>query len=234
MTFKVFLLLMVSGAALVHGQGNSEFPQSQGQGQSQTSQKFGGGDAEFGRPQAANGAAARPGPAQNSSDARAHGDAATERGNPNDRHGPNGDAPNNALNAGSVEGAREGDRGVAAKDVEQRRDGGDESAAHPMDLDDARENFAAVVEGYVAKRSAKGYWTYIEKQGGKPRRLVGPSVDEESIQARERSRFSGRVKLKDARGGKPVALEFVVDFSGVEWKVVEVKPAVAASVSTRR
>ena len=104
--------------------------------------------------------------------------------------------------------------------------GGDEGSS-PTDLDSARVNFATVVEAYVAKNSPDGYWPYTEKkdgQGAKIRRLTLPAVVEESVKQEADGRFSGLVKMSDARGGRPCTLEFVVDFSGVKWKVVSVKP----------
>ena len=99
----------------------------------------------------------------------------------------------------------------------------------PIDLDGARANFAAIVEAYVASKSDEGYWPYAEKKGGKavkPWHLEHPLVIEKSIRRQKGTRFSGLVKLRDARGGR-LALEFVIDFSGVDWKVVAVKPAPA-------
>ncbi|MFI5345749.1 MAG: hypothetical protein ACHQ51_05180 [Elusimicrobiota bacterium] len=101
-------------------------------------------------------------------------------------------------------------------------------APGPMSLDDVRGNFATVVETYVSKKSPKGYWPYAEKvPGKKPKawRLTRPQVDEDSVKKLTTDHYSGRVTLRDARGGRPPALEFVVDFSGVDWKVLSVKPA---------
>lgn len=229
MRLALLAVLAVAGAALARAQGGSEFPQTQ----SQPSYSGSGSDAgnswqsdqsQTG-PRAARGpGAAPPGmPGRSDRGVVKRPKRAVTRGDEPPGGPQNADRPD--------DGSRE-DRQV---DDRSGRDGavGDAAAGspRPIDLDGARENFAALVESYVAKRSAKGYWSYVAKKGAKARHLIEPKVDEDSVARTRGPRFSARVSLKDLRGGKPAALEFEADFSGSDWRIVAVRPA---AVSSRR
>ena len=127
----------------------------------------------------------------------------------------------------------DGQSEIVPDDEGSTKGSGDDGAEiPPMDINGARKNFAAVVEAYVAEKSSNGYWTYVEKKGGKKaksRRLKLPAVVEGSIkQKKEDNLFSGLVKLRDARGGRSLTLEFLVDFSDKNWRVISAKPAASS------
>ncbi|MDE2142015.1 MAG: hypothetical protein KGJ84_06350 [Elusimicrobia bacterium] len=172
---------------------------------------------------------------------------------PQTNHSPTGSPDNDALasganaergeaneggephkNRGRVSGVTRGRYGSVLQNG-----GGDSSEAPPvtpdpvpgpMSLDDIRANFTTVVETYVETKSPKGYWPYLEKaKGKKPKawRLTKPVVKDASVKKVKGQRYSGLVKFRDARGVRPPALNFVVDFSGADWSVVSVTPAAA-------
>ncbi|HXT00864.1 MAG TPA: hypothetical protein VN915_09340 [Elusimicrobiota bacterium] len=144
------------------------------------------------------------------------GPGGQQGGPPVQKRQDRGNGENGSNGPGDANGPGDGDSG-----------GPQDSSA--VDLDAARANFPTVAENYVAKRSAKGYWTYVARKGAKPRRLADPKVDEGSVRPVRGERFSARVRLRDKGGGKPVVLEFEADFSGTNWKVVAVRPAALSS-----
>ena len=220
------LFFLLFGAAVARADNGSDFQQTQGQSSQgawsgsdfSQSGRQAGGSAAGGQNQ---GSAGQPMPA-------------AVGGREDGGHGTNGQDNGNQRDGGQGGGAsdRGGKRDSDAKSPNTRDPsaGYDNSADGPsaMDLEGARLIFPTVVEAYVTKKSPDGYWSYAEKKGGKAQkswRLVRPSVSEPSIKKKNRSRYSGLVKLRDSRGGRPLTLEFVVDFSGQKWKVVSVKPA---------
>jgi hypothetical protein len=120
----------------------------------------------------------------------------------------------------------DGGRGVRDRDEGQgdETDSSGGGPSDPVDLETARQNFATLVEGYVAKRSGKGYWSYAAKKGRAPRKLVDPEVDEQSVRLVRNLRYAASATLRDADGGKPVVLEFEADFAGTHWRIVGVRP----------
>ena len=94
------------------------------------------------------------------------------------------------------------------------------AATQEVALQDARLNFAGVVEGFIDERSPKGYWPLRDKVTGKIRRLKLLRIEEDSVNAVGKTRFNGTALLKDVRGGKLVSCVFTVDFAAPPWKVV--------------
>jgi hypothetical protein len=205
----VFLLLLVAAAA--RGQGSSDFQQSQVQ---PAPNSAGGSDFNQTRAQPYTGGG---------------GSFSNEGMNGQAGAGQNGGGQNAGGQSGGQNGG--GQNGGGQGGDEAAEDSGNEDApSSAMPLADARVNFATVVEAYVAKNSAHGFWPYEEKKGGKDVkiwRLKLPSVADKSVEKQDEQRYSGLVKLRDARGGRTLTLKFVVDFSGARWKVVSVKPAPA-------
>lgn len=222
--FCFLLFALICCGTFAQG-GNPDFPQtgqtsggqpSGGQsswGQSDWSQS-GGGQAGMGPgADAPNPGAPNPGP---SNAAVRHGPDGNRRA---DKRADRRDREDE--NSGGNSGNDSGDDGSDSAQY-----GGDEAPS--MDLAGARANFAAVVSGYVATKSPKGYWPYVEKKGGKKVRswrLLAPAVSERSVRKERDQRFSALATLRDARSRRKLALEFVVDFGGTDWKVVSVKPA---------
>lgn len=245
------LVVLVCGAA-VRGQDNSDFPQtgarrpSQGgggnNGNSSTGNTGNNGNQNTGNPNTGNPNTGNqdtgnqntgnPNTGNTSASNARDGDSRTPPADPNAAH------PNAGNWQGTPTGRNprppNGDHGPNDLGV-RSNSGGDEPS--PMDLDGAIENFATIVDAYVAKKSDDGWWSYVEKKDGKklkPRRLGKPSVDEDSIKKKDGSgsRYSGLVGFVTPAGGH-FTLEFVVDFSGAEWKVVSAQPP-SARVSSRR
>ncbi len=88
---------------------------------------------------------------------------------------------------------------------------------------DARENFPAVVDTFFRKASEDAVWT--RKEGGKARRFSLISADAKRLKALGKGIYSGPALLRDTATRVPTVAEFVVDFSGPEWKVVAAKVA---------
>jgi hypothetical protein len=100
-----------------------------------------------------------------------------------------------------------------------------EAAPAPMTPEDAAENFKTVVESFVAKNSRAGAWEYEEK--GKITPLVLISVQAGGLRKSGSERYSGDASFRDAATKRARRLEFTVDFSGANWKVVRVRPVKA-------
>jgi hypothetical protein len=199
-------LLMMSLAVIARGEDNPDFPQIHPQ------PNPGQGTSQF-----------QPNPAYG-------GQNATGAPNPNPGIVPNGArAGGGARNNGS--GVDPGPSGPVLHNNMAPAAATDPVSADPvpgpMSSEDALANFTTVVETYVATKSPKGYWPFMEKPTGKKPvawRLTEPEVIEDSVKKLAGEKYSGRVKLRDVRGGRPPKLQFVVDFSGVKWKVVSVTP----------
>ena len=211
------------GATASRGQSNPDFPQTQ-------SQQYGSGQAQN--------QGNEDFPQVHSAEYESMAAPPVQGGGAPSVPGSRGD--DRSMNGGPGKTKKrheDGARGDGTMDGDSHGDGsGDDDRSGSMDLDGAGVNFATVVESYVAKKSSAGYWTYKEKKNGKPAkswRLAHPEVDSGSIKGRGRGRYSGRVKLIDARYKRALTLEFLVDFSGNDWKVVSVTPSLPA-VSSRR
>jgi hypothetical protein len=214
------LFFLICGAAVARGQGNSDFQQTQGQ-----STPHSGGDSDFQQSQV------QPNPIPGSSSGFQQ--SGVQAGQGNGGGGQGGGGGSAGGNADRDQSRTSGDGGAGGPDGGGSTDdsGGEDAKSSEMSISDARVNFATVVEAYVAKKSSNGYWSYAEKASGKKQkswRLKLPSVSDKTVREEDENRYSGLVKLRDARGGRPLTLEFVVDFSGVKWKVISVKPAAAA------
>ena len=173
-------------------------------------------------------------------------------GPPGNAQGENGQSQNgqNGQNGGSPnEGGREGmkrNANVPRKD-DRGGDGSNGSAEGPegpandsdgsvdgagMSLADARMNFKTVVEAYLERKSVGGYWTYREKKGGKARKFKLVAIDAESVRTKDSRVYSGLATMREP-SGRRVSLEFKVNFSGADWKVISAKLRVEKA-KTRR
>jgi len=112
-------------------------------------------------------------------------------------------------------------------------DSGAASDGGSMNLEDARMNFGTVIDAFVAERTVNGYWPLKEKATGNVLHLKLVSKDTKSIKDAGGSRFySGRVSLRDLVSGDTIKADFVVDFSGSEWKVKSMK--ITGKVSAKK
>ena len=144
--------------------------------------------------------------------------------------GPNGRGPNansqnkngQNKNGQNENGPHENNQGEGGSE-DDPENAPDDAPSAAMSLSDARVNFEAVVEAYVAKKSVDGYWSYREKSGGKARKLKFVSFDSGSVQNAGDNVYTGVAALREASGRRS-SLEFKVDFSGSDWRVVSVKP----------
>jgi hypothetical protein len=101
-----------------------------------------------------------------------------------------------------------------------------EEKAAPMTAQDAGDNFKTVVESFIAKNSRAGAWEYKEK--GKTSPLVLLAVDSGAVRKTGKETYAGDATLRDAGTKRARRLEFTVDFSGANWKVVRVRPGKAS------
>lgn len=95
-----------------------------------------------------------------------------------------------------------------------------EAPAAPLSLDDARVNAVTVVQAFVARKSPKGYWPFREKGSKALYKLTLSSIDEKKIKELTGGRYGVPASLDDAEKKARLKMEFVVDLSGAEWKVV--------------
>ena len=91
----------------------------------------------------------------------------------------------------------------------------------PMELSDARINFAGVVESYVRGLSTNGFWLHKDAKTGKELRLAYRRVDDRRMREVGRNRFSSCVLFRQSAGG-PADLDITVDFGGDHWRVADV------------
>lgn len=95
----------------------------------------------------------------------------------------------------------------------------DDAPPPPPNLNDARENFATVVETFLAQNTKEGVWNLRDKRAKKIRRLALVSIEPKTVRAGAKpGLFRGRVKFRD-ENGKPVLMEMTVDMTGVQWRV---------------
>lgn len=223
---RLALLLLASGAvsgAPAFAQNGSGFQQTQGP------SSYGGSGNDFGNSWRSDQAQTGSAPAAREPMPQAQGTPGGEADGPGRKPAKRARKIGGPRNSGEGRSGESGDKAGPAADDAPPRAAAD--VAPPVDLDTARENFAALVESYVAGRSRKGYWSFAVRKGAKARRLVKPAVDEDSVRKVRGARYAARVSLRDQASRKPVALEFEADFTGSEWKIVAVRPA---TVNIRR
>lgn len=144
--------------------------------------------------------------------------------------------PQGARNPGaSPQDVRMSSRPVNAFGVLSNGDGeaappADDPPSQPVTLDDARDNFAAVVSGHVAKGANDGVWTW--KDGARAWKLRYEDVDAASVHAVRGAVYAGTVLFRDL-SRKPVRLEFSVDFGASAWKVTGVRRPAAPARSAK-
>ncbi|MBI3551040.1 MAG: hypothetical protein HY077_00860 [Elusimicrobia bacterium] len=99
-----------------------------------------------------------------------------------------------------------------------------EPAAGPMSLDDARTNFGTVIDAFISQRSPNGYWPLKDKATGQIKRLKLLAKDPKSLREEGGGgHYAGLVTLQDAETRERITAEFLVDFTGTEWKVERMK-----------
>lgn len=137
-----------------------------------------------------------------------------------DRPGP--DPPQNAQPGGPDQegpypppmGGKEGGDSAEPKEEE----------APAVNIDSARINFQTVVEAFVADKSPEGYWPLQDKRSGKTRKLKLKAINPRSVRTDFRDGFyRADAEFTDLSEGKPFKAVFVVDFSGAQWKVAEMR-----------
>jgi hypothetical protein len=96
---------------------------------------------------------------------------------------------------------------------------GESAAAAPMDLNDAKVNFDAVVRGFLSRNSEDGSWAALDADTGKTVGLTLKSLDLDTVTpGKEPGRYTGKALMADAKG-KELTVRFEVDFSGSDWTV---------------
>jgi hypothetical protein len=88
-----------------------------------------------------------------------------------------------------------------------------------MTIDDARMNFATIVESFIIERSKNGCWPLKQKTTGKLLKLKFESILPKSVHELKEGRFMGRAVLRELATDSTVRADFTVDFSGPQWKV---------------
>jgi hypothetical protein len=110
----------------------------------------------------------------------------------------------------------------ASPSHEQQDPGGAPSAdapPPPMTIDDARMNFATIVESFIAARSPKGYWPLKQKSADRVLRLKHEKTLPKTVRKIGEGLYTGRVVLLEADEGFAIQAEFTVDLSGARWQV---------------
>ena len=136
-----------------------------------------------------------------------------------------GDYPQAPVRSGGPSAAGPA-QGPASQAPQEEPPAPKEEAAGPLSMEDARLNFASVVETFIGQRSPDGFWPLKDKVSGRKRRLKLESIDETKITTARTgaSHFTGPVILTDlADGNRPLRADFTVDLSGSQWKVVGMK-----------
>ena len=98
----------------------------------------------------------------------------------------------------------------------------EEKSREEMTPDDAGVDFETVVQSYIDRHSVGGVWAY--KTGGKTWRLKLAKFNVQNLRKTGVNRFTGAVAMREGKNSR--VLEFAVDFSGADWKVLSVKPIV--------
>jgi len=102
-----------------------------------------------------------------------------------------------------------------------------------MNLEERPHEFRHRDRRLRRERTVNGYWPLKEKATGNVLHLKLVSKDTKSIKDAGGSRFySGRVSLRDLVSGDTIKADFVVDFSGSEWKVKSMK--ITGKVSAKK
>lgn len=136
------------------------------------------------------------------------------------------------LSSKPAPSADEADGGADA----DRDGGGAEADRSPVSIEDARVNFASIVETFVARQSPEGFWLLRDKKTGRARRLRLLSVNAKAVKDAGAGRFKGPAQLRDLGEGADLPAEFVVDMSGSDWKVVGLRllPKTGTAASARK
>ncbi len=97
-----------------------------------------------------------------------------------------------------------------------------EPAGIAMSLADAKTNFVTVVNTFVQRHSSDGYWRAAGSGTRKAMKLKIKSIDKESLTGGDgEALHTGRVLMITEGRAKSVPVDFTVDFTGDDWKVVK-------------
>ncbi|MBI5240869.1 MAG: hypothetical protein HY926_10390 [Elusimicrobia bacterium] len=92
--------------------------------------------------------------------------------------------------------------------------------AASMSIDDARMNFATVVESFIAARSPKGYWPLKQKSSARVLHLRLEKVLPKTVRkAGGGNVYTGRAALWEVDEDFAVQADFTVDLGGRRWEV---------------
>jgi hypothetical protein len=94
------------------------------------------------------------------------------------------------------------------------------AASAAPSLEEARDNFATVVQNFLAQNTREGVWNLRDKRSKKIRRLAFESLDPKTLKsASKAAHYRGQVKFKDVDSGAAVLMEMTLDMSTPQWRV---------------
>jgi len=103
-------------------------------------------------------------------------------------------------------------------------------------VEDVKTSFGTMVQSFITSNSPNGYWPLRQKSTHRLLKLHFVKAVERTIHEVGSGRFAGRVVMRQEGSEGVVTAEFVLDCSGTDWKVDEMRhlvlgrPAVQASV----
>ncbi|HAM36857.1 MAG TPA: hypothetical protein DEB40_10675 [Elusimicrobia bacterium] len=89
-------------------------------------------------------------------------------------------------------------------------------------IEDARVNFATVVETFIAKRSERGYWIFAQEKNGKALKLKLDSILEPTVHATGVGHYAGEVMLRELGSNRLIKADFQVDLASPQWQVEDI------------
>ena len=104
-------------------------------------------------------------------------------------------------------------------------------------VEDVKTSFGTMVQSFITSNSPNGYWPLRQKRTHRLLKLHFVRAVERTIHEVDSGRFAGRVVMRQEGSEGVVTAEFVLDCTGTDWKVDEMRhlvigrpPAVRESV----
>lgn len=88
-------------------------------------------------------------------------------------------------------------------------------------IEDARFNFGTVVKNFIAENSSQGVWRVENPEIEEELALKLRAIDNSSIEQSGRGAYTGRVLMRKPGSRRDTPVNFTVDFSGDDWKVLK-------------
>jgi len=120
----------------------------------------------------------------------------------------------------------------------QAQEGRQTAAEAPQSatVDDVKTSFGTMVQSFITSNSPNGYWPLRQKRTHRLLKLHFVKAVERTIHEVGSGRFAGQVVMRQEDSEGVVTADFVLDCSGTDWKVDEMRhlvigrPAVQESV----